>query len=298
MLTCENKAHTVFAKFPSITNYVKDVLVFTPLPYTSIHPLQLHHFPNGYPGIYIQQQDNSLQLQFQNKLFKLPKIFLYGQNTLPKKSVFQIKHKLIIVHLHPESLKLLFKVAPSQWVDEYIDLQGLNDPISERFYDRFYNSENLNEKLNSIANFINLKAQDADSIKYGKPILTLLVQNPSLTVSELSEKLCTTPRTLQRFFKNQIGLSPSTYTQIAQFQKAIKELTLFPKKSFSQVALHANYADQAHFNRSFKKYTGLTPSEYLKPINNEMEPYSHTFLNQFHVERTKFKQNGFYGFEV
>lgn len=264
MLTCENKAHSVFAKFPSISKYVKDILVFTPLPFMSIHAPQLHHFPNGYPGIYIQQQDNSLQLQVRSKLFSLPRLFLYGQNTFPKKSIFKIRHKLIILHLHPESLKLLFKVNPSRWIDEYIDLVKLNDPITEAFYNRFYSHVNLNDQLTIIAHLIEQKAKDASPVKYGKSLLNLIEQQPSLTVSELSKKLCTTPRTLQRVFKSQLGLPPSTYLQIVQFQKALKALHTQPAKPLSQVAYENDYADQSHFNRVFKKYTNITPAAFLR----------------------------------
>ena len=39
-----------------------------------------------------------------------------------------------------------------------------------------------------------------------------------------------------------------------------------PEASFTDVALHFNYFDQAHFNYDFKRICGVTPSFLFKKI--------------------------------
>ncbi len=67
-----------------------------------------------------------------------------------------------------------------------------------------------------------------------------------------------------KLIKEYSGLSPKEIKSIYRFDKAIKEINGKSFQSWAGFADEHNYADQSHFIRDFKKYSGYTPSEFLK----------------------------------
>lgn len=71
-------------------------------------------------------------------------------------------------------------------------------------------------------------------------------------------------RSLQRIFRDHVGLSPKRYAEIVRLENSI---ALFGRgRSMTDVCYEAGYYDQPHFIRSFRQYTGLSPSEFEKLI--------------------------------
>jgi AraC-like DNA-binding protein len=70
-----------------------------------------------------------------------------------------------------------------------------------------------------------------------------------------------TPRYLQKIFLQQTGITPKVYSRINRFQLSLKHLAK-PGNSLTSVAYKCGYADQSHFIRDFKSFTGNTPSAH------------------------------------
>jgi AraC-like DNA-binding protein len=66
-----------------------------------------------------------------------------------------------------------------------------------------------------------------------------------------------TRRQLERDFQRRLGVSPGTYARLVRFQRAASAVAR--GTPLIDAALDNGYADQAHMNRVFKVYTGLTP---------------------------------------
>lgn len=67
---------------------------------------------------------------------------------------------------------------------------------------------------------------------------------------------------LLRLFKQEIGLVPFTYQLQLKLNEARK--LIFKKKSLTEVAYELCFTDQSHFINTYKKYTELTPGDFLK----------------------------------
>lgn len=66
-------------------------------------------------------------------------------------------------------------------------------------------------------------------------------------------------------FRRTVGLSPKTYCRVLRFQQVLREVgTNFTGISWADVAVAAGYSDQAHFNRDFLAFAGITPSAYRR----------------------------------
>ena len=86
--------------------------------------------------------------------------------------------------------------------------------------------------------------------------------NGSMTVKELSKSVYWSSRQIARYFTEQFGLPPKAYCNIIRFRASLEHLAadkFFPDLSF---------ADQSHFIREIKKFSGVSPKELKRNQND------------------------------
>ncbi|WP_433169996.1 helix-turn-helix domain-containing protein [Actinoallomurus sp. CA-150999] len=84
----------------------------------------------------------------------------------------------------------------------------------------------------------------------------------AIGIGTVAEEIGVTRRYLEMRFGEQIGLPPKTMARILRFQRAARLLTRSPGATLPQVAAVCGYADQAHFNRDFRRLAGCTPTAF------------------------------------
>jgi AraC-like DNA-binding protein len=172
-----------------------------------------------------------------------------GQHVIPAKQVmFAISFKLLAV--------------------EYLlDIKAAAELNAARILpDNFWNitKADLNDfeaLCNKVsASMLTLIKPDIDSRK--KQLFDLIyTSNGALSVKELSEKVFWSSRQINRYFNQQFGISLKVYCNILRFRASlqhIKEGQLFPEQDF---------ADQTHFIKEIKKFSGVVPKELSKNTN-------------------------------
>lgn len=87
------------------------------------------------------------------------------------------------------------------------------------------------------------------------------ISESDFNVDTLSEAVGISRSQLHRKLKEIVGVSPSDYIRNIKLQKAC-ELLRDTDVDVAQVAYSLGFNAQSHFSTLFKKYTGLTPSEY------------------------------------
>lgn len=87
-----------------------------------------------------------------------------------------------------------------------------------------------------------------------------------LSIGQLESLTGYTCRTLQRQFKNDMGMSPKTFSRIVRCQSAIHDINYQKNIVFSELASDLGYSDQPHFLREFKKFVSATPANYQRQI--------------------------------
>lgn len=73
-------------------------------------------------------------------------------------------------------------------------------------------------------------------------------------------------RTVAEQFQRTMGVGPKAYVQTARMRRLLPRIGAVPR---SDLAAETGFSDQAHFVREFRKFTGTTPTAYLRsrPVN-------------------------------
>lgn len=83
----------------------------------------------------------------------------------------------------------------------------------------------------------------------------------NIELRELAEVARLSPFHLNRSFSAQIGLPPHEFQNQLRIEKAAKLIA--QKKPLAEIAFDTGFSDQSHFNRFFKRYTGVTPKKFF-----------------------------------
>jgi AraC-like DNA-binding protein len=82
-------------------------------------------------------------------------------------------------------------------------------------------------------------------------------------IGELTEELRCSHRHLTTRFREQLGVAPKAFARILRFERAVRRLRREGGEGLAQIAHECGYYDQAHFNRDFRRFAGVTPTDLL-----------------------------------
>ena len=98
----------------------------------------------------------------------------------------------------------------------------------------------------------------------------ILAEGGATSVRDLADRFALTERTLQRLFRNNMGISPKLFCKLARFQKALWTLNGGRHDRLSSLACDLGYFDQAHFIHDVNQLSGKTPTELASLNRTDM----------------------------
>jgi AraC-like DNA-binding protein len=85
-----------------------------------------------------------------------------------------------------------------------------------------------------------------------------------LRVADLASHAGLSLRTIERLFKEYVGVSPKWVVQRFRVQEAAERIASGARVDWAALAQDIGYFDQSHLIRDFKSHVGRTPGEYAK----------------------------------
>lgn len=231
--------------------------------------LSLPLYADGYPGLMFQVSENGFYMLPKGK--KLSELFLYGQTLAPVTLTTKGKYQFIVFQLYPFASNYLLNVDPRALNDECYDLFNLKHIKVKEYYQKLVNTSDFDVLIQVLSEMILQLLTHHPSAKENDPIQQAIHQiircHGQVQISDLLEQVHLTERTLQRKFLHQVGLTPKQFAKIIQFQFSLDQLEQANYDSLTEVGLDSGFADQSHFIRVFKSYTGLSPRQYVKQVS-------------------------------
>ena len=251
-----------FTPNKAIALFVKSIWVFERE--SGAESTSLPFFADGFPGLMFQQTEGGLTVKPHNK--KMPELFLYGQTINP--IVLEIKgnYLIIIFHLYPFVLKTFFDVLPQSINDDCYYLDGTEEEI-RKLHEQLVTSESVLNKIDIIADlllhYFNTKKQRLD-LEIRQAIVDIMSSGGQENIGAIAKRCKFNLRTFERRFLKETGLSPKKFALITQFQASLEQLSVKNYKKLTDIVYENGFADQSHFIRVFRAFTGKTPNKFVK----------------------------------
>jgi AraC-like DNA-binding protein len=128
--------------------------------------------------------------------------------------------------------------------------------------------------LNLLTNFLLATIQGSQKTSELQPsnrrleISTYIASNlyNDLSVELLAEKMNFSDSHFKSWFKNEFGVPPADYVLRLRIEEAKKLLQTSGENTVTDTAYQLNFSSSQYFATVFKKYTGVTPTEYKSSL--------------------------------
>lgn len=123
----------------------------------------------------------------------------------------------------------------------------------------------LNKTKEVCSNLTTIKERETDTvIEKAKKYIDTNFQK-GISLEEVSRKIDISPYYFSKMFKQKMGETFIEYLTKKRMSHA-KELLRNPEYSIKEICMISGYSDPNYFSRIFKKYEGMTPSEYREQV--------------------------------
>lgn len=190
----------------------------------------------------------------------------------------------IQVDLTPLGARRLLRVDMDQLTGRVVDLEDLMARKTVRLTSDLRQADRWTTRFQIVRQFLeqHLSTQGHDDPRLYPACQLVQRSCGTLRVETLATRLDMSRKHLNHLFKTQIGLSPREFIRIERFTRVMRDLTAQQGRShhnLADLALSCGYADQAHFNRDFKVFSGATPRE----LRGRMLPEGQGILDASHL---------------
>jgi methylphosphotriester-DNA--protein-cysteine methyltransferase len=189
-----------------------------------------------------------------------------GLQDEPLRYVPQANTRSILVAFRPEGAFALFGVAMNELTNGELALDRLLPAADVRIAEeRVASASGYTETGAAVSAFLRTAA--ARSRASVHPVIAtsvdaILARQGNARIERLAGEASISCRQLERLFREQVGMSPKRFAALTRFAQAAAGLRRgIP---LSRLALSAGYADQAHFTRAVRRFSGHSPRLLLE----------------------------------
>lgn len=223
---------------------------------------------DGGPGLLFQPEDRGTYYQ-NNK--QLPGLFLYGQATTHVQTSLKGTFSTIGIVFYPHVLKTVFGIDADELTDTCLDVDQMARRQGYHLTEMLAECRSNTEKIEVLSSYLVYLAKRnctlADS-RMEFALSQILRSKGNISLRDLTRQLCLSERSVERKFKQYVGLSPKLFARICRFQASLVQIRNSQYSKLSDIAYENEYADQSHLIRAFKEFSGVSPKQAMNIMEN------------------------------
>jgi AraC-like DNA-binding protein len=188
-------------------------------------------------------------------------------NRLQNRRCFGVRFLLIEAPIFP-------KISPCELVNHYFEYSEVME--SPYLFDTIVHTTDFNHQIQVFMaayfeHYVRRKYTVKDTVK--NYLASRIFESAgNITINQLSKEMSRSVRYLDRVFLEKTGLTPKQFCSFTRVQYVINVLTGTPcnleRINYAWAAETAGYFDQSHMIKCFEHVTSLSPTHYVKILND------------------------------
>ncbi len=177
------------------------------------------------------------------------------------------------VNLTLDAAYRLLRNPMDDFTDRVMSLQDVLGRDAARLIERLGNTISWFARFDILESFLTGRLLGATGLspEVHRSLGMLVEALGDIAIGKLALETGLSSKRLIQAFRHQVGLPPKTIARILRFNSALRQMS-DQAPNLARIAQDAGYFDQAHFNRDFRSFSGVTPTEYLNERDPELAP--------------------------
>jgi AraC-like DNA-binding protein len=148
------------------------------------------------------------------------------------------------------------------------DVVELDDALGadvSRVHERLGDTADAGQQLAILCDFVRRRLARSETRLHADARIavgTLAESNGAARIEDLCRSLGISRKHLGTLFRAHVGLTPKAYARMFRFRRAVDLVQKGVRLEWTRVAMACGYYDQAHFNREFREFAGMSPGEF------------------------------------
>ena len=171
----------------------------------------------------------------------------------------------IQIDLEPLAARRLLGVPMTELAGRCVLLEDL---LGAELTDYVADAPTWSERLARSERLLERRMHDAPSIRWevAWAVQRIRASGGRVKVEALARELGWSRRHLGAQLRDAVGVSPKELARLVRFERVLDGLRA--RSELADLAYEAGYADQPHLNREFRAFTGLTPTDYVRRVED------------------------------
>lgn len=180
--------------------------------------------------------------------------------------------EMLFIQFKPFGAYPFLHTAMDSLANRVVDGAELFDGELLALRDRLFEAASTSQKLALAENWLSTRFSEQCLPARGVVnAVSTIAANPSAKLADALDNIEGTNKHLIDLFKRYVGITPKVYQRILRFNSVFTKIRENGSVDWAEVANQCGFADQSHFIREFRRFSGFNPSEFLRSGANNDE---------------------------
>ena len=179
-----------------------------------------------------------------------------------------------VIVFKPNGIQNLFRLSNSEVVGYAVDGENLFRQFTAFLWSELQNASSIHKKKVIIESYLLRYIDPGNTLPILiNPILVFIKREKGMvSAGKISKYFDISVRSLERKFKDSVGISPKEFLQITRLNHALQLLQSQKYFSLTRISYLSGYYDQSHFIKDVEKICGFSPG-VLQKEKERIEQY-------------------------
>ncbi|TNM53067.1 helix-turn-helix domain-containing protein [Brevibacterium sediminis] len=170
----------------------------------------------------------------------------------------------IQINFNPSAPRAFFGIPAAEFAHHSVDVARISRPLAAELHERVNLETEWPARFAAVDDVLMRTIDDANRPRAEVTAAwhRITDSHGGLPVSLIADDVGWSRRHLGSQFRSEYGIGPKDAARIVRFDRA-RRLIPAGRGSLAEIAVSCGYADQAHLNRDFRDFVGLSPSQWL-----------------------------------